>query len=61
MFENTVNSKPNSNERKGTRGEVIGWDTAQQAGRSHYSHGVDLTCNKYEYQEYFLMVKAAGI
>ena len=28
--------------------------------RSHYGPGVDSACNKNEYQEYFLGVKAAG-
>ena len=28
--------------------------------RSHYGPGVDLACNRNEYQEYFLGVKAAG-
>ena len=28
--------------------------------RSHYGPGVDSACNRYEYQEYFLGVKAAG-
>jgi len=28
--------------------------------RSHYSPGVDSACNRNEYQEYFLGVKAAG-
>jgi hypothetical protein len=28
--------------------------------RSHYGPGVDSACNRNEYQEYFLGVKAAG-
>jgi len=28
--------------------------------RSHYGPGVDLTSNRNEYQEYFLVVKAGG-
>jgi len=28
--------------------------------RSHYGHGVDTASNRNEYQEYFLVVKAAG-
>ena len=28
--------------------------------RSHYGPGVDSACNRNEYQEYFLVVKAAG-
>ena len=28
--------------------------------RSHYGHGVDSVCNRNEYQEHFLGVKAAG-
>ena len=28
--------------------------------RSHYGIGVDSACNRNEYQEYFLEVKAAG-
>ena len=28
--------------------------------RSHYDPGVDSACNRNEYQEYFMVVKAAG-
>jgi len=52
------------------RGGAVGWGTALQAGsipdvtkmfycQSHVP-GVDAVCHRNEYQEYFLVVKAAG-
>jgi hypothetical protein len=39
---------------------VIGIFIDVKSLRSHYGAGVDSTCNRNEYQEYFLGVKAAG-
>ena len=39
---------------------VIGIFTDIKSFRWHYGPGVDSTCNRNEYQEHFLWVKAAG-
>ena len=39
---------------------VIGFFIDIKSFRSHYGPGVDSTSNRNEYQEYFLVVKAAG-
>jgi len=39
---------------------VIGIFLLHKSFRSHYVPGVDSACNRNEYQEYFLRVKAAG-
>jgi len=39
---------------------VIGFFIDIKSFRSHYGPGVDSACNRNEYQEYFLGVKAAG-
>ena len=39
---------------------VIGFFVDIKSFRSHYGPGIDSACNRNEYQEYFLGVKAAG-
>ena len=39
---------------------VIGFFIDLKSFGSHYGPGVDSICNRNEYQEYFLGVKAAG-
>jgi len=40
--------------------DVIEFVIEIKSFRSHYGPGVDSACNRNEYQEYFLGVKAAG-
>ena len=40
--------------------DVSGFFIDIKSFRSHYGPGVDSACNRNEYQEYFLGVKAAG-
>ena len=41
-------------------GGVIGFFVDIKSFQSHYGHGVDSSSNRNEYQEHFLVVKAAG-